>query len=71
MSEGLRELNEIGPMSNDDLLVLAVKECYFPDAESAGQGVVRCTDRHRSEGAHPPAAGRNLRASHAIANDQA
>ena len=35
----VRKLTEIGPMSKDDLRNLAIKEGYFPDAESAGQRV--------------------------------
>ncbi len=35
----VRKLNEIGSMSKDDLIHLAVKEGYFPDAEKALQGV--------------------------------
>jgi hypothetical protein len=33
------KLNEIGPMSKDELRNLAVKEGYFPDAEAADRGV--------------------------------
>ena len=33
------KLNESGPMSKDELRNLAVKEGYFPDAETADRGV--------------------------------
>lgn len=35
----VRKLNEVGPMSKDDLIDLAVREGYFPNAEKARQGV--------------------------------
>jgi hypothetical protein len=35
----VRKLNEIGSMSKNDLIDLAVKEGYFPDSEKALQGV--------------------------------
>jgi hypothetical protein len=35
----VRKLNEVGSMSRDDLVDLAVKEGFFPDAENAIQGV--------------------------------
>jgi hypothetical protein len=46
----VRKLNEIGPMSKDDLIDLAVKEAYYPDTESAVQGVpLTLTNMLRSE----------------------
>jgi hypothetical protein len=35
----MRMLNETGPMSREELVNMAVKEGFFPDAESAVQGV--------------------------------
>ncbi|MGC2216404.1 MAG: hypothetical protein WA645_01910, partial [Pseudolabrys sp.] len=35
----MRRLNEVGPMSREGLLDLAVKEGFFPDTETAAQGV--------------------------------
>jgi len=35
----VRKLNEVGPISKEDLIDLAVKEGYFPDAEKALQVV--------------------------------
>jgi len=34
----MKKLNEVGPMSTEQLVDLAVKEGFFPDAESAVQG---------------------------------
>ena len=35
----MHKLNEVGSMSREELVDLAVKEGFFPDAESAGQGI--------------------------------
>ena len=35
----MRKLNDTGPMSREELVNMAVKEGFFPDAESAVQGV--------------------------------
>jgi hypothetical protein len=35
----MHKLNEAGPMSREELVNLAVKEGFFPDAENAVQGV--------------------------------
>jgi enamine deaminase RidA (YjgF/YER057c/UK114 family) len=35
----MRRLNEAGPMSREELVDLAVREGFFPDAENAVQGV--------------------------------
>jgi hypothetical protein len=35
----LRKLNDIGPMSKDDLVTFALKDGMFPDAESAERAV--------------------------------
>jgi hypothetical protein len=35
----MHKLNEAGPMSKQDIITLAVKEGFFPDAETAAQGV--------------------------------
>jgi len=35
----MHKLNEVGPMSREELVNLAVKEGFFPDAENAVQGV--------------------------------
>ena len=35
----MRKLSETGPMSREELVNMAVKEGFFPDAESAVQGV--------------------------------
>ena len=35
----MHKLNEVGPMSRAELVNLAVKEGFFPDAENAVQGV--------------------------------
>jgi hypothetical protein len=35
----MRRLNEVGPMSKEELVDLAVKEGFFPDAENAVQGM--------------------------------
>jgi hypothetical protein len=35
----MRKLNEVGPMSREELVDMAVKQGFFPDAETALQGV--------------------------------
>ena len=35
----MRKLNDTGPMSREELVNMAVKEGFFPDAESAVQSV--------------------------------
>ena len=35
----MHRLNEVGPMSKEELADLAVKEGFFPDTETAAQGV--------------------------------
>ncbi|MGH6824755.1 hypothetical protein [Methyloceanibacter sp.] len=46
----MHTLNEIGPMSKDDIVDLASKEGYFSDAENADRGVhAALVSLHRNE----------------------
>jgi hypothetical protein len=66
----MKKLNDAGQMSKQELIDMAIKEGFFPDAETTAQGAAPNACHDAKKRAYSRSVRRNLHAPHIFPNDQ-